>query len=556
MPPRHMKSTIVSVMWPTWEWLNFPHLRYLCCSYAENLSIRDNMKCRRIILSEWFQYHFGHLFFITGDQSAKKKFENNYYGFRLATSVTGLGTGEGGDRIIVDDPNNCLTYNTQVIVKFGTLPIGRMVEEKLPTEVLCYNQRKNKVEFKRILRHFCTKTAKIIDIFTKNGKLEITPNHPVFVLGKGYIEAFRVKHGDLLRTNENQQVWVTEVKERDVEECFMYNIEVEDNNNYFANGYLVHNCNESESDAVLETTRLWWTETMPTRLNDQNTGAKICVQQRTGQRDLSGVILEQGGYEHLILPAEYEGKKHRTIIGWEDPRNNDGELLWPAKVGREAIEALKKQLGSYAYAGQFQQRPAPREGGLIKLAWFGYYRLYRDQYGYLISPIFKNVYQVWDTSFKEGEENDFSVCLTFGLGESGYYLISRFKKKVDFPTLEKTAILLANQYKPQQIFIEDKASGQSLIQVLRKRTTLPIKAVKADRDKVARLNAVSGYIEAGRLILPEGEPWLEDYIEELTTFPAGKHDDQVDATVHFLMNIALGRDTPHQAHGNGSILGR
>lgn len=550
-----MKSTIVSVMWSTWEWLSMPHLRYLCCSYAENLSIRDNLKARRIILSEWFRYHFGHKFFLTGDQSAKKKFENNYYGFRLATSVTGLGTGEGGDRIIVDDPNNCVTYETELILKFGKMPIGRIVEEKLPAEVLSYNKRKNKVEFKRIINHFLTKTCKLIEISTREGKLKITPNHPVFIIGLGYMEAFRVCRGNLMRTDRNTQVWVESVTEID-QECSTYNIEVEENNNYFANGFLVHNCNESESDLVLETTRLWWTETMPTRLNDQNKGAKVVVQQRTGERDLSGVILEQDDYDVLILPAEYEGKKVYTSIGWCDPRENDGDLLWPAKVGPQAIASLKKQLGSYAYAGQFQQRPAPREGGLIKVDWFKYYKLFRDRYGYIISPVFRNKYQIWDTSFKEGEENDFSVCLTVAVGENGFYVISRFKQKLDFPTLEKTAILLANQYNPNQILIEDHASGQSLIQVLKKRTTLPIKPIKADRDKVARLNAVSGYIEGGRWFLPEGEPWVDDYIEELTTFPAGKHDDQVDTTTHFLLQVALRMEQPTQQQKQGSVIAR
>lgn len=106
IPPRHSKSTIVSVMWPMWEWLTTPEQKFLCASYSGTLSIRDNLKARRLVQSPWFQSRWGHLFALAGDQNAKQRFENDKTGYRIATSVGGTATGEGGSRLILDDPHS------------------------------------------------------------------------------------------------------------------------------------------------------------------------------------------------------------------------------------------------------------------------------------------------------------------------------------------------------------------------------------------------------------------------------------------------------------------
>jgi predicted phage terminase large subunit-like protein len=106
MPPRHGKSTLISVLWPVWSWLSDPSLRWLCASYAMNLATRDNLKCRRIIKSPWFQDRYGHVFTLTKDQDAKTKFENDHMGYRMAVSVGSSATGEGGDILLGDDFHN------------------------------------------------------------------------------------------------------------------------------------------------------------------------------------------------------------------------------------------------------------------------------------------------------------------------------------------------------------------------------------------------------------------------------------------------------------------
>ena len=340
-----------------------------------------------------------------------------------------------------------------------------------------------------------------------------------------------------------------------------YNIEVQDNNNYFADGYLVHNCDdgnnatEGESKAILESTAIWWREVMSTRKNDPQRSTRVVIGQRISSLDISQVFLEMAEPVHLCLPAEYEGNKSVTVLGWSDPRTEQGELLWPQRFTRPVLEALKKELGMYGTAGQLQQRPTPRGGGIIKVQWIKKYILTRDVHSRITNK-FRFIIQSWDTAFKEGEENDFSVCLTLGMLDDGFYVINRWKGKVDFPELEKTAIELANIYNPHQLLIEDKASGQSLIQSLKKRTRLPIKAVKVDRDKVSRMYAVSPIIEAGRFFVPEGEQWVDDYVTNLITFPAAVHDDDVDATTQALTELGINKTMGGVGNRVVSLMGR
>ena len=120
VPPRHMKSLLVSVFWPAWEWIRWPERRWLYSSYAASLSIRDSIKCRRLLESPWYQERWADRFALTSDQNTKGRFENSRTGYRLATSVGGAATGEGGDRIVCDDPHNVQEAESDPIRK-GTL---------------------------------------------------------------------------------------------------------------------------------------------------------------------------------------------------------------------------------------------------------------------------------------------------------------------------------------------------------------------------------------------------------------------------------------------------
>lgn len=160
----------------------------------------------------------------------------------------------------------------------------------------------------------------------------------------------------------------------------------------------------------------------------------------------------------------------------------------------------------------------------------------RDQFQYFNEqPIFDRIVQSWDTAYKTGAENDFSVCVTVGVAKNGFYIIDRWKGKVEFPELKRVSGQLADKFRPTKIYIEDKSSGQSLIQELRKNTLLPLFPVRVESDKIARAYSVTPIIEAGRVFLPNNAPWIHDFLETLTTFPKSEHDDDVDAFTQVLI---------------------
>jgi len=134
-----------------------------------------------------------------------------------------------------------------------------------------------------------------------------------------------------------------------------------------------HSVDQASSDTERASAVDWWNGSMSTRLNNFATGHKVVIQQRLHEADLTGDLLIRGGYELLCLPSEFEpDRRCSTSIGFSDPRTEPGELLWPAKVTQADLEMLKSTLGSYRYAGQYQQRPAPAEGGMLKKHWWHY----------------------------------------------------------------------------------------------------------------------------------------------------------------------------------------
>lgn len=290
---------------------------------------------------------------------------------------------------------------------------------------------------------------------------------------------------------------------------------------------------EAESDTVRQSVIEWWDEEMSTRGSDPATSAKVIIMQRLHDSDLTGHVLRQGGYELLCLPAEFEiDRKCITSIGWEDPRKEDGELLFPDRFGRKELDELKLRLGSFAYAAQMQQRPTPREGGIIQTDWLKYYR---------IRPHFPKTIQVWDTASKAGETNAFWVCGTWGIHEGGYYLLDVFRKRMEYPEGKRMAFNLALRDRPDAIVIEDKSSGTHLIQEFNQgistegqKIWFNVIPVKPESDKITRMAVEAPAIESGRVYLPENAEWLAEFISEITTFPFASTADQVDMLSMFL----------------------
>lgn len=297
-----------------------------------------------------------------------------------------------------------------------------------------------------------------------------------------------------------------------------------------------HDPRRAASEAERTRALAWFDQTFSTRLNDKRNGAMVVVMQRLHENDLTGHLLAKGGWHHLCLPAIAEA---RTVLEFGAVRKlrEAGGLLHEAREGAAEIARAKHELGTYGFAAQYQQHPAPLGGGLIKTSWFRRYRAAPA------AP--KLIVQSWDTAHKPGLDNDPSVCGTFVETEGGFALREVYRARLDFPDLTRAALSLAARDQPHAILIEDKASGQSLIQALKRETTLPVVAIRPLGDKLSRMAAASAAIEAGRILLPESAPWLADYELELSLFPNAAHDDQADMTSQFIAwMLARGTQSP------------
>lgn len=282
----------------------------------------------------------------------------------------------------------------------------------------------------------------------------------------------------------------------------------------------------ANSESKLEAARIAFTETLPTRINSDKS-AIVVIMQRLNEKDVSGVILSMGlPYVHLRIPMRYEADyKCKTVIGWEDPRTAEGELMFPERFGEEQTKELEKTLGNYGTAGQLQQRPAPRGGGMIKESWFKYYTV-TPKLDWRIIHV--------DTAQKTGQENDYSVFQDWGRSVTGEaVLLDQIRGKWEAPELLVQARafwlkrLHANPAQLRSMKVEDKSSGTGLVQTLR-REGIPILPVQRNNDKISRGYDSAPFIESGNVLLPIDAPWLSAFLAEAVAFPSGANDDQLD----------------------------
>jgi predicted phage terminase large subunit-like protein len=416
IPPRFAKSLLVSVSFPTFTWIDHPQARFIFASYSANLSTRDALKSRRVINSIKYQEYYGDRFQLSDDQDVKARYENDKTGFRLSTSVGGLGTGEGGDYLVCDDPHNVL---------------------------------------------------------------------------------------------------------------------------------------QAESDTVREEAWLWWSETMSSRLNNPKKGGKIVVMQRVHESDVCGhALAEQASeYEHLCIPMRFE-KEYRKVmvggieqttnevvppkptkIGYVDPRTEDGELAWPNRFDEDATKKLETAMGTYAVAGQFQQRPSPRGGGLIMA----------DRIIILDALPQEAIVWVrgWDLASTE-ELTGANPAYTAGvlLGKYGHnekqrFIIAHVVRQRKSPDGVRKLIKQTAEEDGKNIRIKlpqdpgqaGVAQAQDLIAMLAGWT---VKAERPTGDKVQRAEPFAAQVEAGNVSVLRAE-WTKPFLDELRGFPTAKYKDQVDA---------------------------
>ena len=405
VPPGSMKSTIVSVCAPAWQWLHDAGWRGIFASGSDSVAMRDSIKCRDILESDWYQRLFRPDWRFARDQNAKSHYKNSRQGFRMATTAGAKITGDRADSLFVDDP-------------------------------------------------------------------------------------------------------------LDAKEAF--------------------------SKAAREAVLTWWDNAFANRLNDLTTGTRCIIMQRLHEEDLAGHVLElePEQWDLLLIPQEWdEAARRTTSLGWTDPRTVEGELMFPERFPEDTLVSERKRLGAAGYAGQHQQRPAPTEGTILKK---GFVRFYKQG----AVPIFARHILSADTAFKEKQENDYSVILAAGEstvpGFAGIWLLDRWKDKASYPDLRDKAKTFGAKWHPRAFLIEDKASGQSLIQDLKKDTGLPIVPRTPEGDKVYRTNLCVPTWEAGNIWVPEDADWSDDFLEQLYGFPRMAHDDDVDAFTQLVLYLVGG----------------
>lgn len=425
VPPGSMKSILVSVAFPAWEWATQPELRVLGASYGIDLAIRDSQRCRDIVTSEWYQQHWGHVQLRAGDDQ-KIKYSLTSSGWRMATSVGGRATGEHPDRKIVDDAMSAL---------------------------------------------------------------------------------------------------------------------------------------QADSEPVRTTANIWLDRTLSSR--GISRGARtVLVAQRFHENDPSGHAVKDLGYEYLCIPMEFDGPRKPTSIGWVDPRKTKGELMWPELFPREKVETLKIALGEFGASGQLQQEPSPGEGGILKTKYFRLWPKGRPL------PQLEYVVQSYDTAYTEKTTNDPVACTVWGAFTLGkihcVMLLDAWDDHLAYPALRKRVLAdwsatyggsktgegqPTRAVRADRIIVENKSSGQSLIQDLNQ-AKVPVFPYNPGRpDKIARAHVVSPLLESGLIFLLEsedathvGEPrtWAQPFVSQLKKFPKGEHDDYVDSFGQALIYL---RDT-------------
>ena len=272
--------------------------------------------------------------------------------------------------------------------------------------------------------------------------------------------------------------------------------------------------------------------TLLSRLNDKKKGCIILVMQRLHMDDLTGYLLEQGGWTVLSLPAIAEAYEEIPLGGGRVWKRSPGGVLLPDYETLEDLNQLRRSMGDFSFLPQYQQRPIPENGQIFLWDKFQFYDT---------PPLFKNgdrYVMSWDTAMKDGELNDYSVCTVWQVyQEKYYYLVDVIRKKMLYPELLKTVYAEAHKYPLVHLLFEDAGSGTILYQTVSEKYDLPIDEVhciQPEGNKATRASAITNLIEEGRVFLPRQSPLLDPFKNELLQFPNGRHDDQVDSMVNFL----------------------
>lgn len=301
---------------------------------------------------------------------------------------------------------------------------------------------------------------------------------------------------------------------------------------------------------------------LSTRINNPKESVLVLIQQRTNEKDLTGHVLSTDfnhGWVKFVIPMEFESSRRCVTVPlpstdgkpWQDPRQEDGELLCSDRFPESYLTEKKSDLGSYRYASQYQQRPAPEEGGILKKSYFQWWKSVKI-------PEIEHIIQSWDTGLETKDINSYSACTTWGIFRDQHnirnvILLSAWRGRVEYPTLRRYAQRLYNDYRdrlegdieltpnnryvPDVVLVEAKVSGIPLIHDLR---DAGIDAIRFNPNKYGnktdRVKLISHFFENGRVWVPAQPshydrllPFADEFVEACAMFPNGDSRDYVDS---------------------------
>lgn len=287
---------------------------------------------------------------------------------------------------------------------------------------------------------------------------------------------------------------------------------------------------EAESESHRNRVNSSYQRTVSGRLN-RDTGSVILLMQRLHNNDLAALVQKEEQWDVVAIPAiatRPEDYSLRTPYGTRTIHRAEGEVLQPQRQSASALNQFRKSQGARIFDAQYQQKPHGAEGATIARDWLLHY----DDNSR--PKEFDSVLQSWDTGIKGGESNSYTVCTTWGIHDHRFYLLDVYRARPDLRELKIAAANLARQYRPTVILVEDQSLGEPLMEHLDS-LGLPYQPVPTgSASKQDRLYARSNKFESGQVLLPREATWLEDYVEELTTFPDCGFSDQVDSTTQAL----------------------
>jgi predicted phage terminase large subunit-like protein len=519
--PGSTKSSLFSIFLPAWMWARMPNARIICCSYAAALAYDFSRKNREVIRSEKYQKCFPE---VRLNLEQAMHFVNTKHGERYSAGVGGRVTGKHA---------HCLPAGTQISIPNGT----KSIEQLLVGDYVLSQDNNGVLIYKKVTAVLKRKGNDLYEIEANGRNVRATSEHKFFVYGQSYKEAKDLQIGDCLISLSKKRTRIESIKRVSNDSEFVYDIEVEETHNFFANGFLVHNCiiiddpmnpSEAASEAGIRAANMWLHETIATRTVDATLTPTIMIMQRLHQDDPTGDWLasaEPGTYKHICLPADCsEGQE---VLPEEVKANYVDGLFDPARLPRSLLESRRKWMGEYAYSCQYDQHVIPRSGGMFLVD--------RLRIGH-VDPSDPIVFMVryWDKAVSIKKTACYTVGSKIGKTRMGkYYVMDVIRGRWDSDARERLIRATAEQDGKRVIvgIEQEPGSGgfESAIHTVRNLDGFTCKIDKVDIHKETRAEPFSSQVNGYNVMLVPGA-WNNEYISELQYFPNSKYKDQVDAS--------------------------